>query len=145
MVLVPIDCKWGEYGNWTQCSKTCGGGNQIRTRVVATQARNGGKQCDGANTDLKLCNEFPCPGKLHTFLCEYPRRVLCLKFKHMQKPRTFNIIKYFRKLWMERLWRMDWMWQRLRWRYSVTYSYSFQNREIWWKTMRWWGKGGAQM
>ena len=81
MVLGPIDCKWGEYGNWIpwKCSKTCGGGNQIRTRVVATQAQNGGKQCDGENTDVKLCNEFPCPGKIHTFLCQLPRRVFIMQ------------------------------------------------------------------
>ena len=60
---VPIDCAWGAYGNWTQCSKSCGGGTQIRTREIATQARNGGARCDGTNTDLQLCNEFPCPSK----------------------------------------------------------------------------------
>lgn len=58
---VPIDCEWGAYGNWTQCSKSCGGGTQIATREIAIQALNGGQQCDGTNTNLQLCNEFPCP------------------------------------------------------------------------------------
>jgi len=58
---VPVDCEWDDYGNWTQCSKSCGGGTQIRTREIKTQARNGGARCDGTNTDLQLCNEFPCP------------------------------------------------------------------------------------
>ena len=62
-ISVPIDCEWGEYGNWTQCSKSCNGGTQVRTREIVTQALNGGEQCDGTNTDLQLCNEFPCPSK----------------------------------------------------------------------------------
>jgi len=60
---VPVDCVWSEYGNWTQCSKSCGGGTQLQTRTIVTQALNGGKSCDGINTNLQICNEFPCPEK----------------------------------------------------------------------------------
>lgn len=58
---VPVDCEWDEFGDWTKCTKTCGNGNQIRTRVVLTTAKNGGIDCDGTNTDFRPCNEFACP------------------------------------------------------------------------------------
>ena len=60
---ISVDCEWSVYGNWNECSKTCGSGTQIRTREIKTQEENGGKQCAGDKTELQLCNEFPCPSK----------------------------------------------------------------------------------
>ena len=56
------DGKWGQWGAWSDCSKTCGGGNQNRTRKCDSPApANGGNQCPGTNVDTFTCNQQPCP------------------------------------------------------------------------------------
>merc|ERR1712241_1569541 len=50
------DCKWSP---WTQCSKTCGLGQESRTHQVSAQL--GGKQCAGVST--RNCNLRECPGQ----------------------------------------------------------------------------------
>ena len=57
-----IDCKWGTFGNWTFCTKSCGGGRTLRSRSVETQPLHGGKECQGEQIETKNCNEHPCPG-----------------------------------------------------------------------------------
>ena len=61
--LAKIDCKWGPYGNWSDCTKSCGGGFQTRLRDIDQQAQNGGAECEGESTDLRVCAEHACPGK----------------------------------------------------------------------------------
>jgi len=60
--LCPVDCHWGQWSEWPEgvCSATCGGGVQERTRFMS-DASNGGKQCEGNSTDLRPCNDQPCP------------------------------------------------------------------------------------
>lgn len=41
-----------DWSAWEDCSVTCGGGKQTRTRDVAVPATNGGKACVG-NFGLK--------------------------------------------------------------------------------------------
>ena len=61
-----VDCVWGEYGDWSTCSATCGGGTRTRTRVEAIPASNGGSPCTGSATETTTiwteCNNFACPG-----------------------------------------------------------------------------------
>eukprot|EP00435_Cladocopium_sp_Y103_P018627 s4452_g4.t1 len=57
----PIDCSWEPYGPWGECSKTCGGGEQTRTRAFATAAAHGGAACTGEAEETKECNEQACP------------------------------------------------------------------------------------
>ena len=58
----PIDCQWGPYGEWMECTKSCGGGEKTRSRSKETSAENGGKDCPGNETDTTSCNEHSCPG-----------------------------------------------------------------------------------
>jgi hypothetical protein len=53
----PVDCAH-TYGEWTYCSKDCGGGYQARKPIVTTEAAYGGKECPGQ--EQKSCNEYPC-------------------------------------------------------------------------------------
>jgi len=72
----PVDGMWGEWGNWTTCSETCGGGNQTRIRLCDSPAvAHGGAACasNSSYTEttngtgiaqqeaMQACNEHPCP------------------------------------------------------------------------------------
>ena len=56
-----VNCVWGAYGDWTSCSKTCGGGEKSRTRNVAIPASNGGQSCGGNDTETVACKTEGCP------------------------------------------------------------------------------------
>ncbi|CAE7519322.1 SPON1 [Symbiodinium sp. CCMP2592] len=53
-------CRLIPWSDWVSCSKTCGGGWQLRTRAVAQPARNGGQPCQGDLSEGQTCAEFPC-------------------------------------------------------------------------------------
>ena len=57
------DCKQSSWGEWLECSKSCGKGVQKRTRSIVTPAKNGGKACTDPNNEEKVCNIEACPGK----------------------------------------------------------------------------------
>ena len=73
-VVPAVDCIWGEYGAWTSCSATCGGGLRTRTKLVATPASNGGAPCTGSATETETCNANGCPGS--KILKAIPKRIL---------------------------------------------------------------------
>ena len=58
----------GGFTSWSKfsvCSKTCGNGNQTRSRSCTNPAPKwGGKICTGAYKDTKPCNLKSCAGKL---------------------------------------------------------------------------------
>lgn len=52
-----------EWGEWSVCSKTCGGGQQIRQRSCSNPIPSKeGSNCDdlGPSSDTRLCNSQPC-------------------------------------------------------------------------------------
>lgn len=60
----PVDCAWGEWGDWGICTRSCSGGTMRRHREVATRALYGGRGCRGGgisrNSEEKACNTQPC-------------------------------------------------------------------------------------
>ena len=56
----PIDCE-GSYGEFSQCSKTCGGGTRIKTYEITTPAQHGGTPCPISPPINETCNTQPCP------------------------------------------------------------------------------------
>jgi len=54
------DCSWTDWGNYRQCSKSCGRGQQSRTRIIASLATNEGRSCKGRYQDYRVCNLAPC-------------------------------------------------------------------------------------
>jgi len=56
----PTDCVVSEWGSWTKCSHTCGGGRQSRVRTVLKAAANGGAACAGLS-EQRECNKQHCP------------------------------------------------------------------------------------
>nr|CAB3250296.1 A disintegrin and metalloproteinase with thrombospondin motifs gon-1 [Phallusia mammillata] len=51
--------KWAPWGSWTQCSKSCGGGQYTRKRTC--DEGNSGPTCVGVTTDSGKCNTQTCP------------------------------------------------------------------------------------
>jgi hypothetical protein len=54
---------WAEWGPWTACSVSCGGGHQSRQRsCVDPPPKNGGAPCPGPSHEKAPCNLQLCPG-----------------------------------------------------------------------------------
>ena len=60
MPPVGVDCLMGSWGDWSACSKNCGGGVQTRNRSIITPSNEGGNAC-GQTVDTRPCNTEPCP------------------------------------------------------------------------------------
>uniref|UniRef100_A0A8B9ER49 Hemicentin-1 n=1 Tax=Anser cygnoides TaxID=8845 RepID=A0A8B9ER49_ANSCY len=61
--LCPVDGNWGQWQTWSQCSASCGGGEQTRIRLCSNPAPlNRGRPCPGDSSQISRCNIQPCPG-----------------------------------------------------------------------------------
>ena len=63
MFIKIVDCRWGNYGTWSECTKTCGGGTRFTTRTIEKEAEHGGLPCGGGEVRTVACNKDNCPGK----------------------------------------------------------------------------------
>lgn len=55
---------WGEWSEFGECSATCEGGTQERTRTCDSPAPEfGGADCIGQSTESQGCAFEPCPSK----------------------------------------------------------------------------------
>ncbi|XP_015209797.2 SCO-spondin [Lepisosteus oculatus] len=53
---------WGMWSNWTECSKSCGGGVRSRRRECDSPSPEGdGDYCEGLRTEVSSCNTEHCP------------------------------------------------------------------------------------
>uniref|UniRef100_H2Y3E3 Hemicentin-1 n=1 Tax=Ciona intestinalis TaxID=7719 RepID=H2Y3E3_CIOIN len=48
---------WSDWSNWNNCDKTCGGGQQDRSRQCLPE----GSECPGASSEYRSCNPAACP------------------------------------------------------------------------------------
>lgn len=64
---VSVDGNWSLWGPWGECSVTCGGGTQTRSRSCTNPPMaHGGKPCTGPSEMARDCNIYiMCPGKLY--------------------------------------------------------------------------------
>ncbi|XP_010131672.1 PREDICTED: LOW QUALITY PROTEIN: hemicentin-1-like, partial [Buceros rhinoceros silvestris] len=61
--LCPVDGNWGQWQTWSQCSASCGGGEQTRLRLCSNPAPlNRGRPCPGDSSQVSRCNTQACPG-----------------------------------------------------------------------------------
>ncbi|XP_019856518.1 PREDICTED: cartilage oligomeric matrix protein-like isoform X2 [Amphimedon queenslandica] len=56
----PVDCEWEEWSDWTECTVSCDGGMQYRSRNK-TEAMHNGEECVGSSNETKSCNTQECP------------------------------------------------------------------------------------
>ena len=64
-IVLSVHCKWSAFGEWSICSKTCGYGEQKRTRNVEIQNAHGGMGCSGPRDEMRLCKKRDCPGMVY--------------------------------------------------------------------------------
>ena len=62
----PVHCSVSPWSLFGDCSKTCGGGTQSRSRSVVTPAAYGGAPC-GTLTNTRPCNTSPCTCDPNTY------------------------------------------------------------------------------
>ncbi|XP_068809626.1 hemicentin-1 isoform X3 [Struthio camelus] len=61
--ICPVDGNWGQWQTWSQCSASCGGGEQTRIRLCdSPAASNRGRPCPGDSSQISRCNSQACPG-----------------------------------------------------------------------------------
>lgn len=66
MWLLLVNGNYTSWSVWSECSATCGGGIQERTRACTyPKPQNGGKDCAllGPAVETQSCNSQPCPSK----------------------------------------------------------------------------------
>ena len=58
-----VDGGWSDWGSYGSCTVTCGNGTSTRSRTCKNPVpAAGGKACQGMHTDVRICNNKPCPG-----------------------------------------------------------------------------------
>lgn len=56
-----VDCRWSEWGAYSECSVSCGGGESHRQRSILAEAQNGGRACAAGDSRMVTpCNIAPC-------------------------------------------------------------------------------------
>jgi len=59
MRACPVDCKMTQFGPWSQCTKSCGGGVQTRSRTIEQAPLHGGMPC-GETVVQRVCGVKSC-------------------------------------------------------------------------------------
>ncbi|XP_078055027.1 A disintegrin and metalloproteinase with thrombospondin motifs 15-like [Mustelus asterias] len=63
-----VDGRWGKWGPYGSCSRTCGGGVQLAKRECNKPTpANGGRYCEGIRVKYRSCNLDPCPDNGKSF------------------------------------------------------------------------------
>nr|XP_012140613.1 PREDICTED: A disintegrin and metalloproteinase with thrombospondin motifs 7-like isoform X5 [Megachile rotundata] len=87
-----IDGGWGEWGSWSECSRSCGAGVSIVERKCDhPEPAHGGKFCIGERRRYKICNTHPCPEGTASF-----RAIQCSNYDGKEyKGKNYTWLPYF--------------------------------------------------
>jgi len=86
-----VDCALSEWGTWTECSATCGGGWHAQMRRVLMRASLGGKPCEGATRMTAPCNTQKCGEEKACVMGTWSDWSGCGLLGGMQKYRTREV------------------------------------------------------
>ncbi|MBV97868.1 Papilin, partial [Eschrichtius robustus] len=91
---------WSSWGNWSPCSRTCGGGVSFRERPCYSQRRDGGSGCVGPSRSHRSCRPESCPDGARDFRAEQ-----CAEFDGQEfQGRRYKWLPYYGgfKSWCDR-------------------------------------------
>jgi len=66
-----IDCEFFDWQEWGECSKTCGGGQARRQRLIKSKSMLGGAPCAGNMAETGPCSTSPCDATDIVADCEW--------------------------------------------------------------------------
>ena len=72
--IYSVNCEWSSYGNWSECSVTCGDGHKRSNRTILQPALHGGIECEGNSSKVEKCILEACIG-MH-FINEYHEKYI---------------------------------------------------------------------
>ena len=58
-----IASEWQDWGQWSQCTASCGQGFKFRARTCSEPEFGGNDQCPGNATEVEGCSSAECPGE----------------------------------------------------------------------------------
>ena len=58
--LVKVSCLLSQWGDWTPCTASCGGGSRRRAKTILQEAKYGGKKCPPEREEVEECNQQCC-------------------------------------------------------------------------------------
>eukprot|EP00927_Polykrikos_kofoidii_P048726 TRINITY_DN42941_c0_g1_i1.p1 TRINITY_DN42941_c0_g1~~TRINITY_DN42941_c0_g1_i1.p1 ORF type:complete len:1553 (+),score=204.95 TRINITY_DN42941_c0_g1_i1:74-4660(+) len=73
----PTNCVISQWSQWSTCMKSCGGGQQYRSRSVTAPATNGGDCNSSELTQINKCNIFPCEAEGNAIVSEWSDWTAC--------------------------------------------------------------------
>ncbi|XP_033219978.1 A disintegrin and metalloproteinase with thrombospondin motifs 7-like isoform X2 [Belonocnema kinseyi] len=87
-----IDGGWGEWGPWSECSRSCGAGVSVMERKCDhPEPAYGGRFCIGKRRRYKICNIEPCPDDGPSF-----RSLQCSDYNGKEyKGKNYTWLPYF--------------------------------------------------
>ncbi|KAG2469773.1 HMCN2 protein, partial [Polypterus senegalus] len=66
-VILKVQSGYSDWTAWGPCSASCGQGVQERTRLCNNPIpSNGGRPCEGKDTETRMCHSKLCPGSVPT-------------------------------------------------------------------------------
>ncbi|XP_032128708.1 papilin-like isoform X4 [Sapajus apella] len=82
---------WGPWGQWSPCSRTCGGGISFQERSCYSQRRDGGSSCVGPTRSHRSCRTESCPDGARDFRAEQ-----CAEFDGVEfQGRRYRWLPYY--------------------------------------------------
>ena len=60
LMFQAVNCEWDQWGSWTLCTKTCGGGVSTRNRVIKVNEAYRGDKCIGEPIETMKCQTQLC-------------------------------------------------------------------------------------